>query len=170
MVFQRAGAAFADRPPAHGDAGLVHGVRIAGHQRMPPCQILALGDQWPRVGYRTGIWRFAADGSDSAPRGGVDLLARSELKPDAAMNSDVTLGEAPRLVPTADGRAVLFSAPIDGAYELWRVALDGGSEPERLTTGEHYISGWDAVPGPRRSDRVVANALSIRAGPRQAGW
>ena len=55
--------------------------------------ILALGDQWPRVGYRTGIWRFAADGSDAAPRGGTDLLARSELQPDAAMNSDVTLGE-----------------------------------------------------------------------------
>jgi acylaminoacyl-peptidase len=118
--------------------------------------ILAIGDQWPRVGYRVGIWRFAADGSDAAPRGGVDLLARSELKPDSAMNSDVTLGEGPRLVPTADGRAVLFTAPIDGSYELWRVALDGRSEPERLTTGEHYLSGRDAVPGARRSDRVVA--------------
>ena len=118
--------------------------------------ILALGDQWPRVGYRTGIWRFAADGSDAAPRGGTDLLARSELKPDAAMNSDVTLGEAARLAPTADGAAVLFAAPVDGSYELWRVALDGRSEPRRVTTGEHYLSGWDAVPGPRRADRVAA--------------
>jgi dipeptidyl aminopeptidase/acylaminoacyl peptidase len=118
--------------------------------------ILALGDQWPRAGYRTGIWRFAADGSDSAPRGGTDLLARSELQPDASMNSDVTLGEGPRLVPTADGKGVLFAAPIDGAYELWRVALDGTGEPQRVTTGEHYLSGWDAVPGPRRTDRVAA--------------
>jgi dipeptidyl aminopeptidase/acylaminoacyl peptidase len=118
--------------------------------------ILALGDQWPRVGYRTGIWRFAADGSDAAPRGGTDLLARSELQPDAAMNSDVTLGEGPRLVPTADGKAVLFAAPVEGSYELWRVGLDGTDEPQRLTTGEHYLSGWDAVPGPRRTDRVAA--------------
>jgi dipeptidyl aminopeptidase/acylaminoacyl peptidase len=118
--------------------------------------ILALGDQWPRVGYRTGIWRFAADGSDAAPRGGTDLLARSELQPDASMNSDVTLGEGPRLVPTADGKAVLFTAPIEGSHELWRVALDGGSEPQRLTTGEHYLSGWDAVPGPKGTDRIVA--------------
>ena len=72
------------------------------------------------------------------------------------MNSDVTLGEGPRLVPTADGKAVLFTAPVDGSYELWRVALDGTGDPERLTTGEHYLSGWDAVPGPRRSDRVAA--------------
>ena len=46
--------------------------------------ILALGDRFPRVGYRTGIWRFAADGSDAGRRGGTDLLATSELKPDAA--------------------------------------------------------------------------------------
>ena len=118
--------------------------------------ILALGDQWPRVGYRTGIWRFAADGSDAALRGGTDLLARSELQPDAAMNSDVTLGEGPRLVPTADGKAVLFAAPVEGSYELWRVGLDGNGEPQRLTTGEHYLSGWDAVAGPRRTDRVAA--------------
>src|SRR3954465_9871628 len=60
--------------------------------------ILAFGDRWPRAGYRTGIWSFAADGSERAKGAGTDLLARSELKPDAAMNSDITLGEAPRLV------------------------------------------------------------------------
>ncbi|HEY3334773.1 MAG TPA: S9 family peptidase [Candidatus Limnocylindrales bacterium] len=118
--------------------------------------VLAFGDRWPRVGYRTGIWRFAADGSERGKGAGTDLLARSELKPDAAMNSDITLGEGPRLVPTADGRAILFTAPIDGSYELWRVALDGAGEPLRLTTDEHYLSGWDAVPGPRGGDRVVA--------------
>ena len=54
-----------------------------------------------------------------------DLLARSELKPDAALNSDVTLGEGARLVPGGDGASVLFTAPVDGSYELWRVSLDG---------------------------------------------
>ena len=118
--------------------------------------ILALGDRWPRVGYRTGIWRFAADGSERAKGAGTDLLARSGLKPDSAMNSDITIGEDARLVPTADGRGVLFAAPVDGAYELWRVALDGDAAPERLTSGEHYLSGWDAVPGPRGGDRIAA--------------
>ncbi|HEX5828933.1 MAG TPA: S9 family peptidase [Candidatus Limnocylindrales bacterium] len=118
--------------------------------------ILALGDRWPRVGYRTGIWRFAADGSDAAKGGGTDLLARSELKPDAGMNSDITLGEGARLIPTADGTAVLFAAPVEGSYELWRLALGGRGEPVRLTEDRHYLSGWDAVPGPRGGDRVVA--------------
>jgi dipeptidyl aminopeptidase/acylaminoacyl peptidase len=81
------------------------------------------------------------------------------------MNSDVTLGEAPRLVPTADGNGVLFSAPVDGSYELWRVALDAGSEPERLTRDEWFLSGWDAVPGPRGADRVVAIRSSARSFP-----
>jgi acylaminoacyl-peptidase len=112
--------------------------------------VIALGERFPRAGYRTGIWRFAADGSDSAAGSGTDLLAGSELKPDAAMNSDVTPGEGPHLALSANGRDVLFAAPVDGSYELWRVPLAGG-EPERLTKGKHYLSGWDAV-----GDTIVA--------------
>ena len=73
--------------------------------------ILALGDRFPRVGYRCGIWRFAADGSDAGPGGGTDLLAESGLKPDATLNSDVTLGEGGHLVPGADGE----TRPVHGA-------------------------------------------------------
>jgi dipeptidyl aminopeptidase/acylaminoacyl peptidase len=119
--------------------------------------ILALGDRFPRAGYRTGLWRFAADGSDGASGGGTDLLAGSELKPDAAMNSDVTLGEGPRVVPAADGVHALFTAPVDGSYELWKVAIDGARAPERLTSDRHYLAGWDAAPaGKGRGDVVVA--------------
>jgi acylaminoacyl-peptidase len=117
--------------------------------------IVALGDRFPRSGYRTGIWRFAADGSDAGRRGGIDLLATSELKPDAGMNSDVTIGEGARLVAGGDGESVLFTAPIDGSFELWRVALAGGSAPMRLTTDRHYLAGWDAVPSGRH-DLAVA--------------
>jgi acylaminoacyl-peptidase len=117
--------------------------------------ILAIGDRFPRVGYRCGIWRFAADGSDAGRRGGTDLLATSELKPDSAMNSDVTLGESSRVVPSMDGRSFLFTAPVDGSFELWRHALDGSGEPVRLTLDRHYLSGWDAVPAGDR-DLVVA--------------
>ena len=38
---------------------------------------------------------------------------------------------------------VLFTAPIEGSVEAWRVRVDGGSAPERLTTDRHYLSGWD---------------------------
>jgi dipeptidyl aminopeptidase/acylaminoacyl peptidase len=118
--------------------------------------ILALGGRHPRAGYRTGIWRFAADGSDGDPGTGRDLLATSDLKPDAGMNSDVTIGEEARLVPSADGESVLFTAPVDGSVELWRVAIDGSAGPERLTSERHYLSGWDAAPGAGREDVLVA--------------
>lgn len=104
--------------------------------------LLLLGERLPRAAYRTGLWRFPADGSD--PLGGTDLLAGSDLQPGASMNSDVTGGEGARLVVTADGAAVLFTAPVEGSYELWRVPLAGGA-PARITTGRHYLSGWDAV-------------------------
>ncbi len=38
--------------------------------------ILALGDRFPRAGYRTGIWRFAADGSDAGRGGGTGPARR----------------------------------------------------------------------------------------------
>ena len=117
--------------------------------------ILALGDRFPRAGYRTGIWRFAADGSDAGRAGGLDLLATSELQPGATLNSDATLGEAPSLAPGGDGSSVLFTAPIEGSYELWRVSLEGGHEPVRLTTDRHALAGWDARPAGGK-DLVVA--------------
>jgi acylaminoacyl-peptidase len=117
--------------------------------------ILAAGDRFPRAGFRTGIWRFAADGSEASS--GTDLLADSPLKPDAGMNSDITRGEGTNLRPTADGKAVLFTAPINGSYELWRVSLSGGKPPKRLTEGRHYLSGWDAVAV--KGDDVVAGIV-----------
>ncbi len=122
--------------------------------------ILALGDRFPRVYYRCGIWRFAADGSDAGPGGGTDLLAESGLKPDASLNSDATIGEGAHLVPGTDGETVLFTAPVEGAYELWRVALDGDDEPVRLTEDRHYLSGWDAVPA---GDRDLVTAIRSAA-------
>ncbi len=107
--------------------------------------IVALGERFPRGGYRTGLWRFAADGTDAGRGGGTDLLASSELKPDAGMNSDVAVGEGPRVALSEDGVSVLFTAPTEGSCELWRVPLTGGVAPERLTSDRHYLSGWDAV-------------------------
>ncbi|MFL5675325.1 MAG: alpha/beta hydrolase family protein, partial [Chloroflexota bacterium] len=63
----------------------------------------------------------------------------------SGMNSDVTRGEGPALVASKGGRWLHVSAPVDGSYELWRIAVADG-RLERLTRGEHYISGWHAVP------------------------
>jgi len=109
--------------------------------------IVALGHrQEGRAGSRNDLWSFAADGSDATPTGGRNLSARHDLMPGSTMNSDVTVEGGPRLLPSADGRWIQFSAPIDGAYELWRIGLADG-RLERLTEGQHYISGWDAQAG-----------------------
>jgi acylaminoacyl-peptidase len=115
---------------------------------LPDGRTLAvLGHRYPAAGgSRADIWLFAADGSESGPRGGRNLSARHDLMPGSGMSSDLTIGEGPRLVLTADGGSILFTAPIEGAYELWRIAVADGAL-ERLTEGRHYLSGWDAVPG-----------------------
>lgn len=106
--------------------------------------IAVLGHRYEaRAGTRNDIWLFAADGSDAGPRGGRNLSARHDLMPGSGMGSDVTPGEPPTLAPSADGRWIAFTAPIAGSYDLWRIRVDDG-RLERLTTGRHYLSGWDA--------------------------
>ena len=122
--------------------------------------IVAIGERFPRGGYRNGIWAFAADGSDAGPKGGRDLLAGSDLLPGASMNSDITMGEGAAAIPTADGRRVLFTAPVDGSYELWSVALSGTRAPRRLTHDQHYLAGWTAVPAGHGKRELVAAVRS----------
>lgn len=97
------------------------------------------------AGSRNDIWLFDGDGSDATPTGGRNLSARHDLMPGSAMSSDVTRGEDAALIPSKGGRWLHFSAPLAGAYELWRIGVADG-RLERLTEGRHYISGWHAVP------------------------
>ena len=118
-------------------------------------------------GYRSGIWLFAADGSDAAPSGGTDLLARQRPKPDAGdeQRRDARRGRrGHRRRRTA--RASCSRRRSTAAYELWRVALDGDGEPERLTTDAHYLSGWDARPAAGDRDLVVAVRSAPTSSPR----
>ena len=109
--------------------------------------LAALGHRFPaNAGSRADVWLFKADGSDNGPRAGRNLSGRHDLMPGSGMNSDVTVGEGARLAVTADGRSILFSAPVEGAYELWRMSIADG-DVERLTEGRHYLSGWDRIPG-----------------------
>lgn len=109
--------------------------------------ITALGHRLEgRAGSRNDIWLFAADGSDATPTGGRNLSGRHDLMPGSAMSSDVTRGENPSLVPSKGGRWLLFSAPVDGSYELWRISV-ADSRIQRLTADRHHVSGWHALTG-----------------------
>ena len=104
--------------------------------------VAALGGRYPSVFYGNDIWLVAADGSDAHPDGGRNLTAGSDLMPGSMMNSDVTVADEARIVPSTDGRWLTFAAPVDGSYALWRVSRNGGT-PERVTTGREYVSGFD---------------------------
>ncbi len=117
--------------------------------------VAALGHRLPAgSASRNDIWLFAADGSDARPDGGRNVSAEHDLMPGATMNSDVTVAEDARLAATSDGRWLVFTAPVSGSYELWRIAAEDGSL-ERLTEGRQYISAWDLQRGPGTAGRIA---------------
>ncbi len=108
--------------------------------------IAALGSKLEgRGGSRDDVWLFPADGSEARADGGRNLSGRHDLMPGSGMNSDLTRSEPARLLPSPDGGSIRFAAPIDGSYELWRIATDDG-DLRRITRGRHYLSSFDAVP------------------------
>ena len=118
--------------------------------------VAVAGHRWPRAGgSRNDIWLFAANGSEAHRGGGRNLSGHSDLMFAAGMGSDVTPGEASRLAVTPGGGHLLFTAPIRGSYELWRISLADGAV-ERLTEDRHYLSGWHAVATPNGAARVAA--------------
>jgi dipeptidyl aminopeptidase/acylaminoacyl peptidase len=84
-----------------------------------------------------------------------DLLAGSDLEASAAVNSDLIGGGAARLHFMADGRWLVFAAPVEGSQELWRVELDG-RRIERLTRDRHHLGRTSLVPTTRGGARLAA--------------
>jgi dipeptidyl aminopeptidase/acylaminoacyl peptidase len=108
-------------------------------------RIAAIGGYLPENFFRFDAWLIAADGSDaSKPRGGRNLSGPHDLMIAAGQNSDIVPGETARLEVSGDGDWLTFLAPIEGSYELWRVATKDGSV-ERLTTGRHSIRSFHQV-------------------------
>ena len=133
--------------------------------------IAALGHRIPtNAGSRNDIWVFASDGSEANGDGGRNLSAAHDLMPASAMNSDVTIGDATRLIPSGDGAWLTFTAPIQGSYELFRIATKDGAL-ERITDDHHYISGWDGVTGEGIDGRLrVAYLRSTPTDPPDVYW
>jgi dipeptidyl aminopeptidase/acylaminoacyl peptidase len=124
---------------------------------LPDGRTLAvMGNRLPRMGgSRNDLWLFAADGSENRTGQGRNLTGHADLMPGSAMVSDVTPGEYAHLAISPDGAFVLFTAPVAGSYELWRASRETGAV-ERLTEGEHYLSGWHSAARPHGGLRVAA--------------
>jgi dipeptidyl aminopeptidase/acylaminoacyl peptidase len=99
---------------------------------------------------QASVWRFRV--RDALAE---DLIAGSDLEAAAGMNSDLVGGGPSRLRWMADGRWLVFAAPTEGSFELWRVEPEGG-RIERLTRDRHYLGRIDLVALPRGGARVAA--------------
>lgn len=112
--------------------------------------IAALGHRFPAGNAsRDDLWLFRPVAGDV----GEDLTATSDLMIGAAINSDLFGFADPAVTWSADGEWLIFAAPIDGSYELWRVRRSD-CRVERLTHGEHAITRPSGVP----VDRGIALA------------
>ncbi|MEO6577942.1 MAG: S9 family peptidase, partial [Candidatus Limnocylindria bacterium] len=113
--------------------------------------VAAIGtrDWTPGEIQQASVWRFRL-----RDRHAENLLDGADLEAAAAMNSDLFGGGQAGLHWMADGRWLIFAAPVDGSHELWRVEVEGG-RVERLTEGFHNLSRFAAVPLPRGGARVA---------------
>ena len=114
--------------------------------------LAAIGQpDWKRgVLYQASVWQLPVNGGDP-----VDLLEGSDLEAAAGMNSDLVGGGELRPQWMADGRWVVFAAPVDGAFELWRVEVES-RRVERLTEGRHYLTAAKVAATPRGGARLAA--------------
>ncbi len=111
---------------------------------------------------QASVWRFRArDGTAE------NLIPEADLEAAAGMNSDLMGGLPARPLWMTDGRWVVFSAPVDGSFELWRVEIDGG-RLERLTRDRHYLARPALVGLPRGGARAAVVRTTATSAPEVA--
>ena len=118
----------------------------------------------PENGYRNDIWLFAADGSDATPNGGRNISDRHDIMPGSGMNSDITPGEAPRLIPSADG--ALADVPRPDRRRLPAVA---DRDRRREARAADRRPALHLVVRPGRPRRAAEFGRPISA-PRRPSW
>ncbi|MEP6680464.1 MAG: S9 family peptidase [Chloroflexota bacterium] len=108
----------------------------------------------PRGTRQESVWRFRVrDGA------GDDLTGETGLEANAAMNSDLFGGGEARLHWEADEGGIIFSAPVEGSFELWRVNPESKAV-ERLTRDRHYLGRQNAAVAGRGRTRIAAVRVS----------
>ena len=123
--------------------------------------IAAVGSRdWERGELQqASVWRFRVrDGQAD------DLLVGSDLEAAAAMNSDLFGGGGTSLHWMGDARWLVFAAPVEGSFELWRVEVEGG-RLERLTRDRHFLGRLSATAMPRGAARFAAVRTSGTEAP-----
>jgi len=73
-----------------------------------------------------------------ADQAGTNLTGHTDLFVGASMNSDLYSAGQTGPLWSPDGDSIIFNAPVEGSYELWRVRLDD-QRVERLTSGRHML-------------------------------
>ena len=98
--------------------------------------IAATGHRFPAGNASANsLWLFPPE----AEQAGRDLTSASGREIGASINSDLAGVPDPGLTWSRDGAWLVFAAPIDGSYELWRVHRVGG-QVEQLTSGAHAVT------------------------------
>jgi acylaminoacyl-peptidase len=119
------------------------GERIFGSPAWSPDGqwIATLGHRLPAGNAsRNDLWLFPPE----AEHEGQNLTARHDLEFGAILNSDFLGSAEPRITWSADGTWLVLAAPIEGAFELWRLRRSDGSI-ERVTVGDHSITRTSGV-------------------------
>ena len=126
--------------------------------------VAAIGSRdWKRgVVAQASLWRMRVRDGHAE-----DLIADADLEAAAGMNSDLIGGGLARPRWMADGRWIVFGAPVEGSFELWRVEADGG-RLERLTRDRHFLSRQHIVSLPRGGARVAVSRATATAPPNVA--
>ena len=80
--------------------------------------IAVVGHRYPAgAGSRGDVWRFRSSVGDV----GENLTAEARSLRGRGLELRPAGGRGQRLHWSGDGRWIMFAAPIDGNYELWRV-------------------------------------------------
>jgi dipeptidyl aminopeptidase/acylaminoacyl peptidase len=142
--------------PGRGDQNWAHAAWSPDGESLA---VIGERDKPPRTIQQGNVWLIDVRGGRSE-----SLTADADLDAAAGMNSDLFGGVVAEPFWMPDGRRIMFAAPVEGSYELWRVDVET-RRVERLTRDEHYLTRPDLVPLPRGGARLAAIRATATEAP-----